>query len=106
MIAEVTMTAVGRAAEGMVQEVRSQFREIPGLLAGTAQPDSARCVDISTRAALREMIIPGLTAAVAPVVGGEWLGLYAPGGMRAGAPPTGGRTPLFLAYAGAACGHG
>src|SRR3989449_1579671 len=50
----------------MVQEVRRQFREIPGLLAGTAQPDSARCVDISTRAALREMIVPGLTAVLAP----------------------------------------
>ena len=57
-----TMTAVGRAAQGMVAEVRRQFREIPGLMEGTAQPDSARCVDISTRAALREMMIPGLSA--------------------------------------------
>jgi len=101
-IAAVTMTAVGRAAEGMVQEVRRQFREIPGLLAGTAQPDSARCVDISTRAALREMIIPGLTAVVAPVVVGKWLGIYALGGMLAGATLTGVLLALFMANAGGA----
>src|SRR3989442_8764593 len=72
-IAAVTMTAVGRAAEGMVQEVRRQFREIPGLLEGKAQPDSARCVDIATRAALRQMILPGLAAVLGPVVVGRWL---------------------------------
>ena len=62
LIAALTMTAVGRAAEGMVEEVRRQFREIPGLMEGKAKPDSARCVDISTRAALREMILPGVIA--------------------------------------------
>jgi K(+)-stimulated pyrophosphate-energized sodium pump len=69
-VAALTMTAVGRAAGGMVDEVRRQFREIPGLMEGTARPDSARCVDISTKAALREMIAPGLIAVIAPVVVG------------------------------------
>jgi len=101
-VAAATMTAVGRAAGGMVEEVRRQFREIPGLMAGTAQPDSARCVDISTRAALREMIVPGLTAVVAPVVVGKVLGLYALGGMLAGATLTGVMLALFMANAGGA----
>ncbi|MGH7569783.1 MAG: sodium-translocating pyrophosphatase [Gemmatimonadales bacterium] len=101
-IAAATMTAVGRAAQGMVAEVRRQFREIPGLLEGTAQPDSARCVDISTRAALREMIVPGLTAVVAPVVVGKGLGIYALGGMLAGATLTGVLLALFMANAGGA----
>ena len=101
-IAAVTMTAVGRAAEGMVIEVRRQFREIPGLLEGTAKPDSARCVDISTRAALREMILPGLTAVIAPVVVGKWLGIFALGGMLAGATLTGVLLALFMANAGGA----
>jgi K(+)-stimulated pyrophosphate-energized sodium pump len=101
-IAAVTMTAVGRAAGGMVAEVRRQFREIPGLLAGTARPDSARCVDIATRAALREMLVPGLTAVVAPVVVGKWLGTYALGGMLAGATLTGVLLALFMANAGGA----
>src|SRR5207245_331199 len=101
-IAAVTMTAVGRAAEGMVAEVRRQFREIPGLMEGRAQPDSARCVDISTRAALREMIVPGLTAVLAPVVVGRWLGIYALGGMLAGATLTGVLLALFMANAGGA----
>ena len=101
-VAAATMTAVGRAAGGMVEEVRRQFREIPGLMAGTAQPDSARCVDIATRAALREMIVPGLTAVVAPVVVGKLLGLYALGGMLAGATLTGVMLALFMANAGGA----
>ena len=63
----MTMTAVGRAAGDMVEEVRRQFREITGLMEGTAKPDSARCVDIATRGALREMILPGVTAVIAPV---------------------------------------
>jgi K(+)-stimulated pyrophosphate-energized sodium pump len=58
LVAALTMNAVGRALAGMVEEVRRQFREIPGLMEGTAKPDSARCVDISTKAALREMILP------------------------------------------------
>jgi K(+)-stimulated pyrophosphate-energized sodium pump len=101
-IAATTMTAVGRAAEEMVAEVRRQFREIPGLLAGTAAPDSARCVDISTRAALREMIVPGVTAVLAPVIVGKWLGTHALGGMLAGATLTGVMLALFMANAGGA----
>lgn len=97
-----TMTAVGRAAEGMVQEVRRQFREIPGLMEGTAKPDSARCVDISTTAALREMILPGLTAIMAPVFVGKVFGVETLGGMLAGATLTGVMLALFMANAGGA----
>ena len=101
-IAATTMTAVGRAAEGMVQEVRRQFKEIAGLMEGTAEPDSARCVDISTRAALREMILPGITAVVAPVLVGKLLGVETLGGMLAGATLTGVMLALFMANAGGA----
>ncbi|HET7553745.1 MAG TPA: sodium-translocating pyrophosphatase [Gemmatimonadaceae bacterium] len=97
-----TMTAVGRAAQGMVEEVRRQFREIPGLMEGTAAPDSARCVDISTRAALREMIIPGVTAILVPVLVGKILGVEALGGVLAGATVTGVMLALFMANAGGA----
>src|SRR5260370_27279392 len=99
-IAAATMTAVGRAAQQMVAEVRRQFKEIVGLLAGTAEPDSARAVAISTRAALREMIVPGVTAVVAPVLVGKVLGIYALGGMLAGATLTGVMLALFIANAG------
>ncbi len=101
-ISASTMTAVGRAAQGMVEEVRRQFREIPGLMEGTAQPDSARCVDISTRAALREMIIPGVSAVLVPVVVGKVLGVEALGGVLAGATVTGVMLALFMANAGGA----
>jgi K(+)-stimulated pyrophosphate-energized sodium pump len=97
-----TMTAVGRAAQGMVAEVRRQFREIPGLLEGTAKPDSARCVDISTRAALREMLIPGMSAVAVPVVVGRFIGVEALGGLLAGATVTGVMLALFMANAGGA----
>ncbi len=101
-VAALTMTAVGRAAAGMVDEVRRQFREIPGLMEGTAKPDSARCVDISTAAALREMILPGITAVLAPVVVGAFLGVEALGGLLAGATVTGVLMALFMANAGGA----
>src|SRR5690606_33943413 len=101
-IGALTMTAVGRAAQGMVEEVRRQFREIAGLMEGTAQPDSARCVDISTRAALREMILPGTVAVAAPVVVGYVLGVAALGGLLAGATVTGVLLALFMANAGGA----
>jgi K(+)-stimulated pyrophosphate-energized sodium pump len=101
-IAALTMTAVGRAAAGMVAEVRRQFREIPGIMEGTTKPDSARCVDISTRAALREMVIPGLTAILVPVVVGYFLGTEALGGVLAGATLSGVLLALFMANAGGA----
>jgi K(+)-stimulated pyrophosphate-energized sodium pump len=101
-VAALTMTAVGRAAQGMVDEVRRQFREIPGIMEGTARPDSARCVDISTRAALREMVLPGITAVLAPVVVGKFLGVEALGGFLAGATVTGVLMALFMANAGGA----
>jgi K(+)-stimulated pyrophosphate-energized sodium pump len=102
VVAALTMTAVGRAAAGMVEEVRRQFREIPGLMEGTAKPDSARCVDISTRAALREMILPGITAILAPFLVGWILGVEALGGLLAGATVTGVLMALFMANAGGA----
>jgi K(+)-stimulated pyrophosphate-energized sodium pump len=85
LIAAITMTAVGEAAFDMINEIRRQFREIPGLLEGTAEPDTAKCVDIATTAALRRMILPGVIAVAAPVVVGFGLGPESLGGMLAGA---------------------
>ncbi len=102
LVAALTMTAVGRAAAGMVAEVRRQFREIPGIMEGRNQPDSARCVDISTRAALREMIFPGVVAVLSPVAVGYFLGVEALGGLLAGATVTGVLMALFMANAGGA----
>jgi K(+)-stimulated pyrophosphate-energized sodium pump len=101
-IAALTMTAVGRAASSMVDEIRRQFREIPGLLEGRpdAHPDPARCVDIATTAALKEMVLPGVTAVVAPVLVGWIFGAEALGGMLAGATVTGVLLALFMANAG------
>jgi K(+)-stimulated pyrophosphate-energized sodium pump len=85
LVSAMTMTAVGDAAFDMIKEVRRQFREIPGLLEGKAKPDTARCVDIATRAALRRMVMPGALAVLAPVVIGFGLGPKALGGMLGGA---------------------
>ncbi|NIM01545.1 MAG: sodium-translocating pyrophosphatase [Acidobacteria bacterium] len=103
-VGALTMTSVGRAAEKMVEEIRRQFREIPGLLEGKpeAKPDAARCVDISTTAALKEMVLPGLTAVIAPVLVGFVLGAEALGGMLAGATVTGVLLALMMANAGGA----
>ncbi|MDX9757726.1 MAG: sodium-translocating pyrophosphatase [Bacteroidota bacterium] len=101
-IAAMTMTSVGKAAFAMVEEVRRQFREITGLMEGTAKPDAARCVDISTKAALKEMILPGVTAVIMPVLVGFILGPEALGGMLAGATVTGVLLALFMANAGGA----
>ena len=82
---ETEMNAVGDAAFEMIHEIRRQFREIPGLLEGNAEPDTARCVDIATTAALKRMIPPGVLAVAAPVVVGFGLGPEALGGMLGGA---------------------
>jgi K(+)-stimulated pyrophosphate-energized sodium pump len=103
-IGALTMTSVGRAATQMVEEIRRQFREIPGLLEGKAgvKPDSARCVEISTSAALKEMLLPGMTAVLAPVAVGFVLGPSALGGMLAGATVTGVLLALMMANSGGA----
>jgi len=85
LVAALTMTAVGDAAFEMIKEIRRQFREIPGLMEGKAEPDHARCIEIATTAALKKMILPGLLATSAPVVVGFGLGAQALGGMLAGA---------------------
>ena len=84
LIASITMTAVGDAAFDMINEIRRQFREIPGLLEGNAEPDTARCVDIATTAALRRMMLPGLIAVSAPPLVGFLIGAEALGGMLGG----------------------
>jgi K(+)-stimulated pyrophosphate-energized sodium pump len=85
LISSITMTAVGEAAFDMITEIRRQFREIPGLLEGTAEPDTARCVDIATSAALRRMIAPGAIAVITPALVGFGLGAESLGGMLGGA---------------------
>lgn len=85
LISSITMTAVGDAAFDMINEIRRQFREIPGLMEGTASPDNAKCVDIATTAALKRMMLPGVIAVAAPPVVGFSLGAEALGGMLAGA---------------------
>jgi len=97
-----TMKAVGRAAFSMVEEVRRQFREIPGIMEGTGEPDYARCVDISTRGALREMIVPGVLAVLAPVTVGFVLGTEALGGLLIGSVSAGFMLAITMASAGGA----
>jgi K(+)-stimulated pyrophosphate-energized sodium pump len=84
LIAAITMTSVGDAAMEMIQEIRRQFREIPGLLEGKAEPDTAKCIDIATKAALRRMLLPGAIAVAVPPVVGFGIGPEALGGTLAG----------------------
>ena len=100
LFSALTMNAVGRSANDMIEEVRRQFREITGLLEGEAEPDSARCVEISTRSAIREMVAPGLIAVLAPVLTGYLLGVSGLGGLLAGALVTGVLMALMMANAG------
>jgi len=101
LFSSMAMRAVGRAAFKMIEEVRRQFRSIPGLMEGKAEADYARCVDISTQAAIREMVVPGLLAVVAPVVVGFYdVGALA--GMLAGVTTSGVMLAIFMANAGGA----
>jgi K(+)-stimulated pyrophosphate-energized sodium pump len=102
MCGALTMSSVGKAAYAMVEEVRRQFREIPGIMEGTGRPEYEKCVDISTAASLREMVLPSLMAVVAPIAVGYGLGAEALGGMLAGATLTGVFMALFMANAGGA----
>ncbi len=104
LIGAMTMTAVGRAAGRMIDEIRRQFREIPGLLEGRegVKPDAASCVDISTRAAIKEMVVPGLVAVIVPVAVGFALGPVALGGTLAGALVSGVLLALLMSNAGGA----
>ncbi len=99
-----TMEAVGNAAFSLIEEIRRQFREIPGLMEGKARPEYARCVDISTRAALKEMIIPGLSAVIVPLAVGliPFLGKEALGGLLGGSLVVGVLQAIYMANAGGA----
>ncbi|MDD4088430.1 MAG: sodium-translocating pyrophosphatase [Tissierellia bacterium] len=98
----ITMSAVGKAAFSMIEEVRRQFKEMPGIMEGKTKPDYKRCVDISTQAALKEMVIPGLLAVVVPLIVGFLLGKEALGGLQAGALVTGVLMAIFMSNAGGA----
>ena len=102
LVASITMTAVGDAAFEMINEIRRQFKEIPGLLEGTAEPDTEKCVDIATTAALKKMLLPGVIAVGAPPLVGFTLGAEALGGMLAGGLLSCVLMALFMANAGGA----
>jgi K(+)-stimulated pyrophosphate-energized sodium pump len=102
LFSSMAMKAVGEAAMDMIVEVRRQFREIPGLLEGTAKPDTARCVDISTSAALKRMVLPGTMAIVTPVAVGFMFGPEPLGGLLAGCTVSGVLLAIFMSNAGGA----
>ena len=101
-IAAMTLKAVGRAADDLVQEIRRQFREIKGLLEGTAKPDTQTCIDIATRGALKEMVLPGVVAVTSPAVVGILLGVPALGGFLAGATVSGVLLGIMMSNGGGA----
>ncbi|MHC5212074.1 MAG: sodium-translocating pyrophosphatase [Planctomycetota bacterium] len=102
LFGSMCMLAVGRAANQMIEEVRRQFRTIPGLMEGTAEPDTATCVSIATKASIREMILPGTLAVVIPVCVGWFWSAEALGGLLAGAVVSGVMLAIFMANAGGA----
>ena len=102
LFSSMTMNAVGRAAQGIVVEVRRQFKEITGLMEGKAEPDYARCVDICTRSAQKEMILPAMTGIISPIIVGLLLGPYAVASMLAGAVVTGFILAVMMANSGGA----
>jgi K(+)-stimulated pyrophosphate-energized sodium pump len=102
LFSALTMSSVGKAAFEMIEEVRSQFKNDPGIMEGTSKPNYSRCVDISTKAALKEMIIPGLLAIVVPLLIGVLLGYEGLGGLLAGSLVTGVLLAIFMSNAGGA----
>lgn len=102
LFSALTMSAVGKAANSMIEEVRRQFREIPGIMEGEAKPEYNTCVDISTKAALREMIVPGLLAVIVPVLVGLILGAEALGGLLVGSLIVGVLMAIFMSNSGGA----
>ncbi|KXZ40253.1 K(+)-stimulated pyrophosphate-energized sodium pump [Alkalithermobacter thermoalcaliphilus JW-YL-7 = DSM 7308] len=102
LFSAITMEAVGKAAFQMIEEVRRQFREIPGIMEGKGKPDYAKCVDISTGAALKEMTVPGLLAVLSPLATGLLLGTEALGGLLAGSLVSGVLMAIMMANAGGA----
>ena len=98
----LSIQAVSRAAERMIEEVRRQFREIPGIMEGTTRPQYEKCVDISTAAAMKEMVVPGMMAVIVPLVVGKILGAAALGGLLGGAIVTGVMMAIFMSNAGGA----
>ena len=102
LFSSLTMDAVGTAANDMIIEVRRQFREIPGIMEGKATPDYKTCVDISTSAALKQMVVPGVLAVVSPILIGFLLGAEALGGLLAGSLITGVLMAIFMSNAGGA----
>ena len=98
----LSIDAVSRAAGSMIEEVRRQFHEIPGIMEGTGKPDYEKCVSISTHAALTQMILPGVMAILAPVLVGFLLGKEALGGLLGGSIVTGVMMALFMANSGGA----
>ena len=102
LFSALTISSVSRAANRMIDEVRRQLREFPGIMAGAQKPDYARCVDISTRAAIREMLLPGLIAIASPVAVGLLLGKAALAGLLAGATVTGVLLAIMMANSGGA----
>lgn len=102
LFSAITMEAVGKAAFSMIEEVRRQFKTIPGIMEGKAKPEYKKCVDISTAAALKEMMVPGLLAVLAPLLTGILLGTEALGGLLAGALVSGVLMAILMANAGGA----
>ena len=102
LFSAMTMNSVGKAANQMIEEVRRQFRSDKGIMEGTSKPDYANCVDISTKAALKEMIMPGIMAILAPLAVGIVLGTQALGGMLAGSLSSGVLLAIMMANAGGA----
>lgn len=102
LFSSLTMSSVSKAANKMIEEVRRQFKENPGILEGSCKPDYSSCITISTKASLREMILPGLLAVSSPIVMGLVFGREALGGLLAGALVTGVLMAIFMSNAGGA----